>query len=541
MYSGPPGRSEFPGGAASGVQKSRDGVPIWNGDSQYFEEFAEACLRYEQTVVKEKRYLCGPRIASELRGPAKRVLIGKPAEWLSYEGGVRHLLAALRSERGQPKVPELSNLLLQYFKGTRRQKGESMSDYVTRKAEAYTRAQQSLARYQTQQSRSTSTAGSSRYLTSRTPTGRRSSSPEGSLRSAGEGPQIASTGLRRSMEPNIMEELNEQGSLGEPWEAVEEGAETTEPVWSDSSWNHWSWDAWWGNRWDTRHWQREWKHSEPADSTEWGKETLPEILPAFVQGWFLFIDSGLDTMERNVLHAELKGEFGVREVEDALRKHWTDADLKRRDQEKGRFMMSAAVVDEDEALVGELDWDALEAEGFSAEELEAMAAEQQRAEEALALIQEGRRRLKEARGRQHAVRMARQYYPVPGSSGSTSGPRRDPYRPRPGDGRNGIKCLRCGGPHKVAVCPERSKAEIPKASQANVAESEESATFTFFTDQALTADAAFLTTTEIVDQGKAVIDCGATRTVGSVHALEQVMQENLRKQGVSRIESVDLT
>ena len=222
MYSGPPGRSEFPGGAASGVQKSRDGVPIWNGDSQYFEEFAEACLRYEQTVVKEKRYLCGPRIASELRGPAKRVLIGKPAEWLSYEGGVRHLLAALRSERGQPKVPELSNLLLQYFKGTRRQKGESMSDYVTRKAEAYTRAQQSLARYQTQQSRSTSTSGSSRYLTSRTPTGRRSSSPDGSLRSAGEGPQIASTGLRRSMEPNIMEELNEQGSLGEPWEARRE-------------------------------------------------------------------------------------------------------------------------------------------------------------------------------------------------------------------------------------------------------------------------------------------------------------------------------
>ena len=150
-YSGPHSRPESSGGNVThGVQKTREGIPIWGGESNTFEEFAEACLRYEQTVVKEKRYLCGPRIASELRGPAKRVLIGRPPDWISYEGGVRRLLSALREERGQPQVPELSTLLMQYFKGTRRQKGESMSDYVTRKAEAYTRAQQSMARYQQQ-------------------------------------------------------------------------------------------------------------------------------------------------------------------------------------------------------------------------------------------------------------------------------------------------------------------------------------------------------------------------------------------------------
>ena len=53
---------------------------------------------------------------------------------------MRVLLSALREERGQPKVPELSSLLMQYFEGTCRQKRETMSDYVTRKAEAYTRA-----------------------------------------------------------------------------------------------------------------------------------------------------------------------------------------------------------------------------------------------------------------------------------------------------------------------------------------------------------------------------------------------------------------
>ena len=73
------------------------------------------------------------------------------------------------------------------------------------------------------------------------------------------------------------------------------------------------------------------------------------------------MDLGLDTMERNVLHAELKGEFGVKEVEAALRKHWTDSDLRRRDHEKGKFM-NASMAEEEDALVGELDMEPLEAE-----------------------------------------------------------------------------------------------------------------------------------------------------------------------------------
>ena len=142
MYSGPQSRQEPMG--SYGV----DGVPIWSGEAASFEEYVENCLLYEQTVVREKRYLCGPRIAAELRGSACRVLIGRAADWLSHEGGVRSLVAALRSERGQPKVPEMSELLLRYFRGTRRQRDEPMGDFILRKAEAYTRAQQSMARYQ---------------------------------------------------------------------------------------------------------------------------------------------------------------------------------------------------------------------------------------------------------------------------------------------------------------------------------------------------------------------------------------------------------
>ena len=87
-------------------------------------------------------------------------------------------------------------------------------------------------------------------------------------------------------------------------------------------------------------------------SSEWGKDQLLEILPDFVQGWYLFMDSGLDVMERNVLHAELKRSFCVREVEQVLRKHWSDQDLKKRDAEKGRYLanLSAEIFEDDDDL-----------------------------------------------------------------------------------------------------------------------------------------------------------------------------------------------
>ena len=88
-----------------------------------------------------------------------------------------------------------------------------------------------------------------------------------------------------------------------------------------------------------------------ADTSELVRNSLPEILPIlpdYVQGWYLFMDAGLDTMERNVLQAELRGSFSVKAVEDALRKHWSDADLRRRDAEKGKaFSHMTQAQDED--------------------------------------------------------------------------------------------------------------------------------------------------------------------------------------------------
>jgi hypothetical protein len=125
------------------------------------------------------------------------------------------------------------------------------------------------------------------------------------------------------------------------------------------------------------------------------------------------MDAGLDVMERNVLHAELKGTFGVREVEQVLRKHWSDHDLKRRDAEKGRYMANVNVelTEEDTGCYGEVEPEDLEAEGFSAEEIHAMMMEEEAAQRAMAAMMEAKKTLRDARARQHAVRMSRQFFP----------------------------------------------------------------------------------------------------------------------------------
>ena len=240
-------------------------------------------------------------------------------------------------------------------------------------------------------------------------------------------------------------------------------------------------------------------------------------------------------MERNVLQAELRGEFNVRAVEDVLRKHWSDHDLKKRDNEKGRFManmLDTNEEDEDMACWGEFELQDLEAEGYSASEVEVLAAEMERAKEAYTVITEARRTLKDARAKQHAVRVARQFYPVKPKvdfgSRSTTGT---------------IKCFRCGGPHKVANCPEK-----PRESQANSVDQQESAPFVFLAEHESlmsmeedTMDHSFLlNTNQVVEQGIAVVDGGATRSIGSVYALSRVCDINESKRGKHGLVGLDM-
>ncbi|CAK9103475.1 unnamed protein product, partial [Durusdinium trenchii] len=130
------------------IHRSKDGVPQWDGDSVSFQDYEEQALQWEQGIPYHKRYLAGPKLVAELSGPARRYVMGKRPQWLSFNGGVLHLLQHLRECLGRPTIPEMTEYLNKYFRHSRRRRFENMNTYITRKVEVYHRARQSLARVQ---------------------------------------------------------------------------------------------------------------------------------------------------------------------------------------------------------------------------------------------------------------------------------------------------------------------------------------------------------------------------------------------------------
>ena len=55
---------------ADGVNRTREGVPGWDGDASSFREYVEAAELYEQSVVYHKRGQVAPRLIAELRTTA---------------------------------------------------------------------------------------------------------------------------------------------------------------------------------------------------------------------------------------------------------------------------------------------------------------------------------------------------------------------------------------------------------------------------------------------------------------------------------------
>lgn len=175
------------------------------------------------------------------------------------------------------------------------------------------------------------------------------------------------------------------------------------------------------------------------------------------------------------------------------------------------------------------------AAGLTEEGIALVAEAAVEAEEALAAMEQARRTLREARARQHQVKMSRQYYKV--SQDKPAGEGRKA-------GEKTLKCFRCGGPHKIANCPEKK----PGGGMAGT----DTATFVCYQEslggyvddeQALAAvgEARTMTTEEAVNQGYGVIDGGATRTMGSIHALKAIAANNMEKYQEDKILSVDPT
>ncbi|CAE7649132.1 unnamed protein product [Symbiodinium sp. CCMP2592] len=430
--------------------RSKDWIPQWDGSAATFQQYEEEALLWQEGIDYYKRYTAGPRLVAALQGAARRMVVGRPVGWVSFPGGVEVLLQYLRGCLGRPQVSEMTDYLSQYFRHSRRKHGESINDYITRKSEIYTRAQQALSRVRPHHEPRT------------VPTNEGRGNPYYARRSSWS--SEATTTVGEAAEDDDQE--------------TTDGAATSEPQWSyhePRSWhqNNWTWNgssswgqSWWpASQWNEGRWsgnQHQWR-PEPGVAHV-------ELLPDWVQGWYLLQDANLTTSERNMVHTALKGNFGLQRVAQELRNQWADADLKRRDQQhRSSGFLGEAELDEDEN--------------------EAWAVEDQ--DDDGDLNEEGQALVAEATA----------------------------------EARQALAAIQ-GNITRVALDLK-------------------AAPFVCYAEQALAGGfeaertGKVLTTAEAVAEGFGVIDGGATKTLGSVRALESIMKKNLEKRGDSGLREVD--
>ena len=506
------------------VTKNKDGVPQWSGDAATFNEYEEQCLLYEQGTEYYKRYMVAPRLISELQGPARRLVLGRKPDWVSFDGGVQVLLTTLRASLGKPQVSELADYLTKYFKQTKRKSQESMPDYITRKCETYLRAQQALQRVQPHHGHKKQTASSDAGWND---TWSRRVSVDSN----------ASGGTASQAAAPISEATAHTSGNWDDDAATEAAHEDSE--WQWGGWHQgWSWNQS-GSRgygWGHRGWNDSW--GAPANQLP---TPLIEILPDFVQGWYLLYDSGLSTTERNMIHTAVQGDYSLQRVAQELRSQWDEHNLRQRD---GHVRTHAGYMGYEKEL--ETDDDEGNPEGYQVEDLneegQALVAEAEgEAQQALAAIVQAKRTLREARARQHQVKLSRQYYragPPKGFGGSHAkgGPPRTGVPPD--DSK--MTCLKCGRiGHRAANCPKKERPE--GQAQVNMESEPEHAPFICYCEQAFTTyDAqAYMTTQEAVQRGWCVVDGGATKTLGSITAVQNVLDQNTKYLGNSRLLHVD--
>ena len=125
---------------------------------------------------------------------------------------------------------------------------------------------------------------------------------------------------------------------------------------------------------------------------------LTEILPDFVQGWFLLNDAGLTPSERNLVHTAVHGEYSVQRIAQELRNQWDEQSLRRR--ESSARTQSGFLGDEADEI--EVPDEPVEMgcalEELTAEGLALVAAAEDQVNEAMAAIEKGKRTLTQTPG-----------------------------------------------------------------------------------------------------------------------------------------------
>lgn len=492
------------------IRRTSDGVPIYDGTAEHFLLFKEECYKYVLSFERHKRYLAGPRIVTELQGLAKAVVrrpLAQNPMWVDHPGGVKTLLDFLEANLERPSLVNASRYVNKFFFSLKRKRMETMTAWINRHSEALWEANKAMKRVQDEYGMSDQ-AMSSRSHSSNTRHG--SSIPDDDV---------------------------EARSTPCPWDddgRLREDGESEEPNSNALRRNSW----WSSEGWSWSQGQGRWVWSDWSDDAipAFDEVTNETFLPDFLVGYLLLNRSGLDYAERNNVLANIRGRFSVRTVEKALRDLWSDEDIYRRDKAKGHALFA-----EDFPENGE-DENAYVAEsmpdfGEDWERHEAYLAAEQTAFEAQEQIQESRRTLREARQKQHDLRLGRQYYQSTGKGKGHSKSWGKGGKGKASNKSSSIVCVRCGGDHYASQCPNTPS--NPEKSMI----AEEAAEIAFhaqhFAGTAEAEEASLLAVKDLILQGKGILDCGATSSLGSVEAVESLMRLNCEKGGNHQVE-VDL-
>ena len=271
------------------------------------------------------------------------------------------------------------------------------------------------------------------------------------------------------------------------------------------------------------------------------EEQMIEVLPDVIKGWLLLEKAGLDSLERSIIQSDIKSRFTLLGVENSLRAHWTDDQVKRRD-EGGKHHAHFEDWDEDEDAPPQ-PFDADYFDDWSEEDMVLYQSAQAEEAQAWAQIQDGRRTLKAARERQKEVRLNRKFFPSKGRGKSGVGK-------HPGGSSSSARaegpCLRCGKAHATRMCPQRNESEEKGTFQADA-----SAEFIYYAEtlfgehqnpeEAMAANGNMkMSTQEAMKAGFGVLDPGATRTMGSITALEHARAVCLQQHRQDNVAAINV-
>ena len=522
----------------SELRYTKDGVPIFDGAPELFVAYKRAALVYAETIEWKKRTLVGPRLQAALEGSAKIAVEHMPPGWVSHEKGAWQLLDYLRLQVRAPTLAEAGRTMARFFYGVKRRRGEGMAAWIVRHDEALLEAKRTLAEaiHEYGPSQGRPDYGSS---------GRQWMSQPSLRTSHGARETGSTTSERRSQRGGGTPLATEAEADAEEPEQDEENGEA-EDEWGDTWWqeDNWSWHGWnsqatYGPTDDS------WKQKESMSQRTWdvseaASKEAESFLPDFVIAWLLLQRSGLDATDKSVIVANLKNQFRTDRVKEALKLTWPDEELRKRDAGRGAALFSveeaAMMADEDEPEEdAQPTWED-PSDDYAYQALEAEA------QEAYATVVDAKRTLREAREKQAMMRRNRNFYSGKGSGKGNAG------KGSSFSGRPPPKCFRCGGPHFRRDCPQQEPSRAPDqganlvfmTTQEETNGSNAAAEPEWLDGVALAAQPLdehnLMVLDRVIQEGKAIIDGGATSSLGSEDAVQRIAELNWEAQGSDGLE-----